>query len=55
MLYITMYSEAQKKAIYKWREVNRSKHNEVRMNSYYRLKAFRDTFRELVGLVKVFL
>ena len=48
-----MYSEAQKQAIYKWREVNRAKHNEVRMLSYYRLKAFRDTFKELIGLLKV--
>lgn len=49
-----MYSEAQKRAIYKWRIANKSKHNEVRMKSYYHLKGMKDAFRDLCKLTELF-
>ena len=56
IIYIkTGYTDAQKRATYKWNEKNREKVNSIRMKSYYRLKEQRTTFLEMVGLIKVFL
>jgi hypothetical protein len=53
MYNLEMYSEAQKQATYRWNAKNREKMLATRMRSYYRLKAYNQAFKELVGLLQV--
>jgi len=48
-----MYSEAQKKATYRWNAKNHERMLATRMRSYYRLKERLQAFKELVGLLQV--
>ena len=52
-MYSEMYSEAQKRATYRWNGKNKQRMLATRMRSYYRIKERLDAFKELVGLLQV--